>query len=171
MTLELQTDQGDIPLKLTDLGSDTLGSIINFSDTNDLSTLGRTCRLFKNEAASALSEGKRQALNTAAMLGNLDLVKRIVDTSTQLGHARIIRPNQNTLENAARSGNQELVQWLMDTERGNDRLRPNQDTLNPAEESGNQELAQWLVVQWLRDYMATEAQPPATANAFQLQIP
>ena len=51
----------------------------------------------------------------------------------------------DTLNAAARSGNLELVKWLVDIERGADRLRPDHTTLIRAAESGNLELVKWLV--------------------------
>ncbi len=49
------------------------------------------------------------------------------------------------LNSAARLGNEELVQWLMDEARGDIQCKPDEDTLGKAAQSGNLSLVEWLM--------------------------
>ena len=82
------------------------------------------------------------SLDLALKYYNNDLASWLIRSENQ----PIFQFSSDTLQSAAISGNQELVQWLMDAERGAARLRPDQGgTLKRAAYSGNLELVQWLM--------------------------
>ena len=87
---------------------------------------------------------RENSLDLALQYCNNDLASWLI----RPGNKFIFKFSVITLEYAAMSGNIELVKWLMDAERGDDRVRLNQHTLEIAAESGNLELVKWLMRFW-----------------------
>jgi hypothetical protein len=79
----------------------------------------------------------KNALQRAAALGDLTLVQTMVPWLSKID----LYPDQQTLYQAAKSGNLKLVQWLIKSSK----IAPNKSTVDGAVESGNSILLQWLM--------------------------